>query len=90
MKISSAVTRSERIRFFSSTVYPMSCAIWISESRVIPGRIEVESGGVVTFPSLTTNTFSPEPSAMNPSAVSRIASSYPARLASVTASIEFR
>src|SRR5262245_178307 len=75
MKISSAVTRSERMRFFSSTVYPRSCAIWISESRVIPGRIEVDSGGVVIFPSLTTKTFSPEPSAMNPSAVSRIASS---------------
>jgi hypothetical protein len=44
-------------------------------SRVIPGRIEVESGGVQILPSLTTKMFSPEPSATKPSAVSRIASS---------------
>ena len=29
----------------SSTVWPRSCAIWMIESRVIPGRIEVESAG---------------------------------------------
>ena len=41
-------------------------------------------------PSLTMKMLSPEPSATYPSAVSRIASSYPARFASPTASIELR
>ena len=59
----------------SSTTYPRSCAIWITLSRVMPGRIEVESGGVTILPFLTTKMFSPGPSATNPLSVSRIPSS---------------
>jgi len=44
-------------------------------SRVIPGRIEADRSGVKIVPFLTTKMFSPEPSAMKPSSVSRIASS---------------
>jgi hypothetical protein len=50
-------------------------AISITVFRVIPGRIDVARSGVKITPSFTTNTFSPEPSATYPSAVSRIASS---------------
>ena len=42
---------------------PGHWAIWITVLRVIPGRIDVESGGVRTTPSSTTKTFSPAPSA---------------------------
>ena len=35
---------------FSSTVYPMSCAIWMIESRVMPGRIPVPRSGVAIAP----------------------------------------
>ena len=49
--------------FFSTTAKPRSRASCMIVSRVIPGRIEVESGGVEISPSLTMNTFSPGPSA---------------------------
>ena len=60
------------------------------ESRVIPCRIPVERSGVKILPPETTKIVSPGPSATFPSGVSRIASSYPARRASFTASIELR
>ena len=63
------------MRFASSTTYPRSWAIWMTLSRVIPGRIDIESGGVTMRPSLTTKMFSPGPSATYPSSLSRIASS---------------
>ena len=75
---------------FSITGYPRSWAIWMIVSRVMPGRIDADKSGVEIVPSRTTKMFSPEPSAMKPPSVSRIASSYPARFASVTASIELR
>ena len=47
-------------------------------------------GGVVSTPSRTTNTFSPEPSARKPCSFSRMASSKPALSASILASCELR
>jgi hypothetical protein len=44
-------------------------------SRVMPGRIDVESGGVTMRPFLTTKMFSPGPSATNPWSVRRMPSS---------------
>ena len=38
-------------------------ASWMIVSRVTPGRIDIESGGVTTVPSLMTKMFSPGPSA---------------------------
>jgi len=40
--------------------------IWMTESRVMPGRIEEESGGVITLPLETRKMFSPEPSETKP------------------------
>ena len=59
----------------SSTWWPMSAAIWMTVSRVMPGRIDIASGGVRIRPSLTTKMFSPGPSATYPSWESMIASS---------------
>ena len=42
--------------------------------RVTPGRIPASSGGVITIPSLTTNTFAVAPSATSPVSLSRIGS----------------
>jgi hypothetical protein len=47
----------------SSTVKPSASPMWMIVSRVIPGRIDIESGGVSTLPSFTTKMFSPGPSA---------------------------
>ena len=41
----------------------MSRAIRMTVSRVMPGRQDEVVGGVVSTPSRTTKTFSPEPSA---------------------------
>ena len=58
--------------------------------RVIPGRIDEERSGVSITPFLIMKMFSPEPSAIWPVSERRMASSYPARSASITASIELR
>ncbi len=58
---------------------------------VIPSRApESEVGGVSSRPSRTTKRFSPVHSLTWPSGASRMASSYPALIASTLASEEFR
>ena len=50
-------------------------AIWITDLRLIPSRIEDVCPGVTSSPSRTTKMFSPEPSQTRPLSSSRIASS---------------
>ena len=50
----------------------------ITLPRVMPSRQPACVGGVVSTPSRTMNTFSPDPSVMKPCSFSMMASSYPA------------
>ena len=51
-------------------------------SLVNPGRIDAEEGGVISFPALAINIFSPAPSLINPPSLSAIPSVNPCLLAS--------
>jgi len=61
----------------------------ITLSRVIPGRILAESGGVYATPLLIKNRFSPLPSDTKPYESSAIPSAYPLVMASILISWEF-
>ncbi len=66
-KNSSSATYSVSRGIVSSrTSYPSSRASVITESRVMPGRMEADAGGVRRMPSRTTKMFSPLPSLTNP------------------------
>lgn len=66
---------SSRVIRSSRTGIPSSRASVRMVSRVMPARMDPDSGGVIRQPRLTTNRFSPLPSLTYPWVSSRIASS---------------
>ena len=89
-KASSAVNIINGVRFVTVSFMSSLAASFSTISAVMPAKAPVEVGGVKSSPSLTINTFSPTPSAMQPLLSRQIASSTPHALASIFAMTLFR
>ena len=74
-KHSSALYRSVRDEVLLAHRVAGSRASVMTVLRVMPSRQPAEVGGVVSMPSRTMKTFSPDPSVMKPASFSMMASS---------------